>query len=327
MLRQYQIPLSILAMLATSAWLSAQHPNTPIFKQSGTAIGEVREEIIRQALQVRKQVAAISKEEIDAQLINPVPETIQLPPPFADTMSPEGIARHARENNLRVGYCYLCMNCDDWHLNLAGGYAIAKDVIATCDHVLVNKTKMRDGFLVVVDHEGNVACAVAILARSPAMDAAIVKVAGADFTPVPLNSDVMQGAEAFCFSYPLRQEGYFSTGVVNRFFWNEKYQGEDTESIDALVHLRANFSTDWAPGSSGSPLFDAAGNVIGHVSTISGLSRGNRQPALMMLRTGIPALAVRNLANHLETPAEIQRIAMIGAGVPESPENGDDSEK
>ena len=168
-----------------------------------------------------------------------------------------------------------------------------------CDHVLKTKTKMRDGYLVAVDHEGNVAGAVAVLASNEMMDAVIVKVTGTKFTPVPLNQNVRQGAASYCFSHPLQQEGYFSSGIVNRFFWNDSYRGEKENSLDALRHLRMNFSNDWAPGSSGSPLFDQAGNVVGHVSTISGLSNGKEKAPMITLHTGTPARSVEALVQAM----------------------------
>jgi len=303
------IPLFILTAFAPS--LFAQSADTPIFEQNGAAIRKGQQELVEKALIVRDKVSAITKAEIDKQMLEPQPEPITLPPALSEVMSTEDIAVHARKSNLQVGYCYKCMNCDNWHIKLAGGYAIAPGVIATCDHVLATKTKMRDGFLVAVDHEGNVACAVAILARSPVMDAAIIKVAGAEFPAVPLNFDVKQGSSSYCFSYPLNQQGYFSTGVINRFFWDETYQGqhEDKNSIDAMSYLRVNYSNDWAPGSSGSPLFDSAGNVTGHVSTISGLGSGKGKAALLVLHKGTAARCVQRLAASLQNPDEIKRLA------------------
>jgi len=309
--------VAILSCFIPIPKLGAQHLETPVFEQRGPAIREARQEIIRKAVALRGQVPAIDKVEIDRQLIDPVPQPVKLTTPHTRVLSPEEIATHARNANLRAGYCFKCMKCDDWHLSLAGAYAIASDVIVTCDHVMVNNTEMRDGFFIVADHEGNVAIAVAVLARSEAMDAAVIRVAGAEFTPVPINPDVMQGGHAFCFSYPLRQEGFFSSGIVNRFFWNEHYRGEDPDSLDALIHLRVNFSTDWAPGSSGSAIFDSRGNAIGHVSTITGLSHGNSNATLLTLRTGIPARSVKGLVDNLGNPDEIRRVALLG-----SPESG-----
>lgn len=305
--------LRFLIIALLSPLLLAQSADTTIYEQRASAIKEGHQKVIQQALLVREKVSAVSKVEIDKQLLEPLPEPIQLPSALTKEMNTEDIAEHARKSNLRVGYCYKCLRCADWHINLAGGYAIAPNVIATCDHVLATKTKMREGFLVVFDHQGNIACAVAVLARSAAMDVAIIKVAGADFAPVPLNSDVKQGASSYCFSYPLNQQGFFSTGVVNRFFWDDTYRGQDKDSIDALCHLRVNFSNDWAPGSSGSPLFDTKGNAIGHVSTIAGLSGSKGQSALLMLREGIPAFSVQRLAATLQNPGEIKRLANVPA--------------
>lgn len=313
------LPFIILVSLSSLAF--GQSADTPIFEQNGSSIKKSHQKIIEEALIVRKKVSAISKTEIDKQMLDPLPEPIELPPAFDQQISTEDIAEHARKSNLRVGYCYLCKNCDKWHIKLAGGYAIAPGVIVTCDHVLETKTKMSDGFFVAVDHQGNVACAVAVLARSPVMDAAIIKVAGAEFTPVPLNSDVKQGSSSYCFSYPLRQEGYFSIGVINRFYWDESYPGqnEDKSSNDALSYLRVNYSNDWAPGSSGSPLFDSAGNVTGHVSTIAGLGGKKGRSALLILHKGIPARCVQLLAANLDNPREIKRLANIESAETKSP--------
>jgi hypothetical protein len=77
--------------------------------------------------------------------------------------------------------------------------------------------------------------------------------------------------------------------------------------------LRVNVSTAWAPGSSGSPVFDRAGNVIGHVSQIATLGGGPSaasptadgdkkksetkvKPSLITLHEAIPARPMQRLA-------------------------------
>ncbi len=279
-----------------------QSADTPIYRQGANGRKDENKRIIEQMLRLREEGTLISKQEIDKQTLEPQPQAVELQSVRKQEISTEEVTAVARTSNLRVGYCYKCIRCDDWHLNLAGGYAIAENVIVTCDHVLKTKTKMRDGYLVAVDHDGNVAGAVAILARNETMDAAVLKVTGAKFTPVPLNQNVRQGAASYCFSHPLHQEGYFSSGIVNRFFWNDSYRDEKEGTLDALRHLRVNFSNDWAPGSSGSPLFDQAGNVVGHVSTISGLSHGNEKAPMITLHTGTPARSVEALVQAMQKP-------------------------
>ena len=301
----------------------AQSDDTPIFRQSPAAKKEAEQRVAKEIVRLRDEHNLISKAEVDKQLIAPQPEVIHLQKPREEKLSTDQVAAWARSANLRVGYCHLCPSCDHWHVNLAGGYAIAEDVIVTCHHVLDSKTKMREGYLVAMDLEGNVAGAVAVLASSKTMDVAVVKVAGAKFTPVPLNRDIRQGTSSFCFSYPLRQEGYFSAGIVNRFYWTEGYRGEPRDSLDAMRHLRVDFSNDWAPGSSGSPLFDQSGNVVGHVSTISGLSSGKGKPTLITLHIGIPAGSVEALVRAMDTPSEILRIANAEKGQdPVAPSDG-----
>lgn len=301
------------ACIFLSSWISAQQVAQPIFDQRHSAILKEQKQLIQKALTLREKLPAIDKTEIDRQLRDPQPETLELPEPFDQALAPTEIANHARNANLRAGYCYKCMRCDDWHMNFAGAYAIAKDVIVTCDHVMVNHTEMRDGFFMVADLDGNIAIATAVLARSTAMDAAIIKVAGANLPVIPLNPRVHQGMHAFCFSYPLRQEGFFSSGIVNRIYWNASYQDEDPDSLAAHAHLRINFSTDWAPGSSGSPLFDAMGNVIGHVSTIAAMSHGKDRTNMMMLRTGIPSVGIQSLAIAMRNPLQIKDMATTQA--------------
>ena len=289
----------------------AQSTGTPVEIQSANVIEEEKKSITDAVFRLRDEGKIIERNEIGGQLENPKPETVKLAPRRTGELSNEQLAVLARETSLRVGYVYLCPRCDDWHVELAGGYAVAQDIVVTCDHVVDSRKKMREGYLAVVGHDGRVAAASAVLARSKAMDAAVLKVAGTKVTPVALNRDVPQGAPAFCFSHPLSQRGYFSTGIVNRFYWNGKYQGEDRGTLDALRHLRADFSTEWAPGSSGAPLLDRAGNVIAHVSTIANLGRAKNSPPLLTMRTGIPAQSVERLIAAMKDPGEIKRLAVL----------------
>jgi hypothetical protein len=181
------------------------------------------------------------------------------------------VAERARRGYVRIGWYFLCQRCDEWHLDAAGGYAIAPDAVVTCHHCVEPQASMRQAYLVAIDPEGTVLPVTGVLAKSKTMDAAILRVEGGRFTPLPLNDNVAPGDVAYCFSEPLGQSGYFSVGIVNRFYWRAGRSGA-AGSVDELKSLRLNVSTDWAPGSSGAAVLDECGNVIGHVSTIAPLS-------------------------------------------------------
>jgi S1-C subfamily serine protease len=177
---------------------------------------------------------------------------------------------NARQSHLRVGWCYLCGKCDQWHLNLAGGYVLTTNgAVATCYHVVKDAKEIKEGCLVAADENGNVLAVTEVLAANQYSDACILKVEGKDFRPLPLNTNVHPGDSAYCYSDPLDHRGYFTHGIVNRFYQFPGRRPFSAPPEAAYAPTRLNVSTDWAPGSSGSAVLDECGNAIGHVSTIS----------------------------------------------------------
>jgi hypothetical protein len=135
-------------------------------------------------------------------------------------------------------------------------------------------------------------------------------VTGGNVVPLPLKGDGEVGDAAYCFSDPLKQRGYFSAGIVNRFHELNDDGGRGTGLRDP-AGARMNVSTDWGPGSSGAAVLDSSGNVIGHVTTVRSLfdespkpvastepghadERGQGAP-LMTLHDAVPARSVLTL--------------------------------
>lgn len=302
--------VAVAMMLSQTAW--AQGEGTLIVDQTPDGIKKADAALIAKIRPLIDAKKLLSRDDVKKRLLEPEPQAIALLPVKEEPLSREEIAAMARSANLRVGYCYLCENCDDWHINFAGGYPIAPDIVATCDHVIDSTQKMREGYLIVTDQDGNAYPVTSVIARSAAMDAALIRVEGANFKPLALNGEIGQGASAYCYSSPLGQLGYFSEGIVNRFVWDQKYKGGNRHTLDVARHLRVNFSTDWAPGSSGSAVIDQAGNAIGHVSQIANLSGGENKQPMITLHTGIPARAVRMLAQA--NAEEIKRLTALETG-------------
>ena len=274
-------PRFLVALLATflaSPVVRAQAPDVPIESSAPLILNAV---LLEKAKALRESGKLLTAAKISELLKTPVAAPIALPEPGTKPLAGREVAERARKAYLRLGWYYLCPRCDHWHLNLAAAYAISADGgAATCHHVVVPARDMREGYLVAVDHAGNVLAVTGVLAKSQTMDVAILHIDGGDFAPLPLNDQVAPGDAAFCLSDPLGQLGYLSRGIVNRFFRN----GESTAapgSLDDLKQLRVNVSTDWAPGSSGAAVLDECGNAIGHVSTISPMSEeeGSSAPA------------------------------------------------
>lgn len=126
---------------------------------------------------------------------------------------------------------------------------------------------MIEGYLIADDASGNILPVTAVLAQDQEMDAAILRVQGGNFTPLPLNDQTAPGDTVYVFSDPMGAVGYFSSGMLNRFFWFDGRRSTNAAAIDGARNLCIHVSADWAPASSGAALMDC-GNAIGHVSAI-----------------------------------------------------------
>lgn len=263
-------------------------------------------------------------------LAEPEPSKFDLPPARRVPLAPGEIARLAREAQVRIGWYFHCGSCDYWHLSLTGGYAVSADgVVATCHHSIDPDgiEDMDEGYLVAVDGQDRVRPVVSILAADAGTDVALVRVEDLERNPLPLNVDVAPGDAAHVLSDPLGNSGYFSTGIVNRFYWRAPDRAapsaprggrpwpegrQDLHTVEGIRHLQMNVSTDWAPGSSGGAVLDECGNAIGHVSTISPLREsepGDESDrfdgaVLITLHNATPARAVKILSDACRAAAE-----------------------
>ena len=235
----------------------AQAPGVKIVRDRG----EQFDALVRKANEYRAAGKLLSIDVVTGQLAR-TSCTLRLPRLSRKKLSDRGIWQRSQESHVRVGWHYLCTKCEKWHQNLAGGYYITTDgAIATCYHVVKPRADQREGFLVAADENGNLFPVIEVLAGNELADTAIVRAAvNPPVKPLALNTNVYPGDSAWCYSDPLGRSGYFSKGMVNRFFLLQR-RGEESARLEV--------STDWAPGSSGSAVLDECGNAIGHVSEIS----------------------------------------------------------
>ncbi|MGH2508663.1 MAG: S1C family serine protease, partial [Ktedonobacteraceae bacterium] len=145
----------------------------------------------------------------------------------------------------------IVMSDKDGHAIAQGsGFLISNDgVILTNYHVIAEGTsavaKLPDGTLYVVD---------GVLASDKVRDVAVIKVHGSNFRTLTLgNSDQLQvGEEVVAIGNPLSLESTVSNGIVSGIRTVEKEGGKFLQ-----------VTTPISPGSSGGPLFNMAGEVVG----------------------------------------------------------------
>jgi len=291
---------------------------------------EKHDALMKKALALRESGKLTPGDRLKEYFREPEAALIRTLAPRTALLDPTLLARRAREIRLWIMALYICPKCNDWHLqDFAAAYAVAPDVIVTCEHAFSERIKQqpkegfKESYLVVRDSQNRLVGVRSILAVNAVMDAALVRVDPPNLIPVPLNDQLAPGDPVFCYSDPLGQTGYFSDGILNRFYWSPGRRGSP-DSLEQLSYLRVNFGTDWAPGSSGAPILDQCGNVAGHVSSIHPLSRPQpdveitqnkpeekdpKQPApkfnppLITVHEGIPARGVMALIRDVNERA------------------------
>lgn len=271
--RWFQISLAVsvavlFACLAVES-IMAQAPGVEIVRDKGEQFAM----LVEKANKLLEEKALLSLEDAAEQLKRKSCR-IELPEPATKRLTDREIWERSQAAHVRVGWHYRCKKCDKWHQNLAGGYFISADgAVATCYHVVdKDKDDFKDGYLVAANDKGDLFPVIEILAGDEVTDTAIIRVKteGA-ITPLALNANTYPGDSAWCYSDPLGRSGYFSKGMINRFYVYKKNGKESS---------RMEVSTDWAPGSSGAAVLDECGNAIGHVSEISAASTGKNKPVV-----------------------------------------------
>lgn len=213
-----------------------------------------------------------------------------------------------------VGHFYLCKECDEWHFSAASGCCLsAAGVVATCAHVLAADDGMREAFLVNADLDGNVSPIENVLAADTKADVCILQSAERGGTPLPLRPAARVGEPVFCLSSPDHFFGYFADGRLTRRFRERDAGADGLPSADLAQpgRLWLHVSCAFARGSSGGPIVDGRGNLIGLAqSTTTIVFDEDAVPVdtQMVLRTASPVEAllalVRQPAPKVEAPGK-----------------------
>ena len=198
---------------------------------------------------------------------------LALPESRKAKLSPSEVYRLVRSSTVVVATFYHCSKCQDWHLDSASGFVAADGVVSTCEHVVdFEDEDMKDGFLVVADAKGRVFPVTEVLASNADSDTCLLRVAGLDLPPLPLSRTAQVGDPVFCLSHPDGNHWMFTAGMLSRFFINreaatdgEKPPGKTKIAPSLYINITAEFS----PGSSGAPVVDECGNVVGQVESIT----------------------------------------------------------
>jgi S1-C subfamily serine protease len=183
---------------------------------------------------------------------------LRLPKAGGRALAPAVLARRVEAASVVLGTCYLCGRCSKRHFAADSAFFIdATGALVTSLHVLAN-TRTNGVGLVVLTRDGRVAPVTGVLAVDVLHDLVVLQVQGARFAALPLaRREAVSGKPVLVVSHPSGHFYSVSTGVVAR-------RGEQLRPGGRFEFL--SVTAEVAKGSSGAPVCDETGTVIGVVN-------------------------------------------------------------
>ena len=205
------------------------------------------------------------------------------------TVSPNKLYDQISKSVLVIGRLYNCGKCSKWHTSTASAFVISRDgIIVTNHHVLEND----DGeILGAMDYKGNVYSIEKVLAANEEDDLAILKLRNAELTPMALGKPANVGSDVWVISHPDRKMYMMTKGMVSRY--------NMIMDKNRKPGRRMSITADYAKGSSGAPVFNRKGQVVGVVSSTNSIYynvvNGKKENLQMVVKNCIPVESIHKL--------------------------------
>jgi hypothetical protein len=210
---------------------------------------------------------------------------LRLPGPAAT--APAGAP--AREAALVMCELYKCGKCSEWHVACSTCFAIAPDVVVFNHHALAtNRSAGMTAGLAIARADGRVFPVREVLAASAPDDVAAVRVDGGPLPSLVLAPDPPAGTEVTVISHPAGLFYTLSRGVVSRHFIDGGRKGPRVP--------RMAITADFAKGSSGAPVLNRDGAVVGMVASTRSIyydeKDGEQRNLQMVVKNCVPARSI-----------------------------------
>jgi len=225
-------------------------------------------------------------------------KTCKITLPTSSTKKPENIYDACADSVVAIASVYKCTKCTKWHNNGA-----ATGWILTADGIMVTNYHVFDGKDVsgfgIRTRDGRVAPVMEILAASKRDDVVIFRVRGDGFKPMALGPDARVGDDLHIIAHPDSRFYTYTSGRVSRYY-HKRIPSKKKGPIILAV------TAEFARGSSGGPVMDINGNVVGMVASTQSIyyppkkKTDKKGPFQMVIRNCVPVSAIRALVQNTE---------------------------
>lgn len=205
---------------------------------------------------------------------------LELPALRGEPVPADRLFDELRDAVVVVGRLYECKRCPRQHLTTSTGFFVSSTgAFVTNAHVLEGGPRDPVGIMTA---DGRVVGVGPLLALDKERDLAVAQAKGTGFVPLPVDPEPRVGGSAHVISHPASHYYVFTSGVVAR------------ARRDELL-----ITADYARGSSGAPVLDDHGNVVGVVSATRSIytadDHGAQKNLQMVLRYAVPGAALADV--------------------------------
>ncbi len=216
---------------------------------------------------------------------------LPLASPSPDEMAPTEIYARCCESVLVLAGAWKCDKCDRWHVTITTGFVITESGACVTNYHAVDNEKHTT--LLAMTDDGTVVPVREVVAASKEDDVAILRIDAGQrrFRPLVLSTDAPVGSSVCVISHPARRFYSLTRGIVSRYFL--------VRAGEKRAVPRMHITADFARGSSGGPLFNKRGAVVGLVKSTASIyydvSEGKKDSLQMVFKECIPASQVLKL--------------------------------
>ena len=216
---------------------------------------------------------------------------LTLGPPQPKAMTAAQTYARCRGGVLVVAGLYKCPKCTRWHVSPASGILVHPSGIFLTNYHVMKNTKYKA--MVAMTADGKVYPVTEILAASASEDVAVVRLdaGGRRLAALPISVGSPVGSPVTVISHPVGRFYLLTAGIVSRY--------QKTKRAGKTVSMMT-ITADFARGSSGAPVLNDRGAVIGMVASTSSvyypaLKKGKAEQLQMVFKQCVPAESIVKL--------------------------------
>ncbi len=218
---------------------------------------------------------------------------VELAKPARRAVEPSEIYERSSASVVALGSVYKCNRCPHWHTGGTGtGWVIGRSgEIVSNHHVFAEGRNTNVVAIGAMTRDGRCFPVQEVLAADRERDVVVVRIAARDLVPLAVTIHEPVGRPVMVIGHPSGELFTFTQGHISRYARKAVEAGG--RPLDWMC-----VTADFAIGSSGGPVFNDRGSVVGMVArthTINADPKSEAPTTQMVVKMTIPAEAILKL--------------------------------